>query len=105
MRAFLRSAFGPLFLSLACGLLVWLDVLAARWLNAPGGRPAAPVEPAPQRQTKAPAEWPLSDFERGKPALGEAAPDFTLRDVEGKPFRLSDLAGRVPVLIEFGSFT
>jgi hypothetical protein len=100
MKNFLRWSLVPLLLSLACGLFIWVEVLAAR-------RPAAPAEPAPAPPGRAGAqvELPLSDFERGKPALGEAAPDFTLRDVEGKPFRLSDLAGRVPVLIEFGSFT
>jgi hypothetical protein len=47
----------------------------------------------------------LSAFVQRKPTLGDAAPDFTLRDVEGKTFRLSQEVGRVPVVLEFGSFT
>lgn len=37
--------------------------------------------------------------------VGEMAPDFTLRDLEGRPARLSDYRGRMPVLVEFGSIT
>jgi hypothetical protein len=47
----------------------------------------------------------LTDFVPRKPTLGDAAPDFTLRDVEGKTFRLSQEVGRMPVVLEFGSFT
>lgn len=37
--------------------------------------------------------------------VGEMAPDFVLRDLDGDEVRLSDYRGQVPVLIEFGSLT
>jgi hypothetical protein len=37
--------------------------------------------------------------------VGEMAPDFTLRDLEGRAVRLSDYRGRMPVVIEFGSLS
>jgi cytochrome oxidase Cu insertion factor (SCO1/SenC/PrrC family) len=42
---------------------------------------------------------------RSRPALAEPAPDFVLRDLDGKEFRLKALAGKRPVVIEFGSYT
>ena len=40
-----------------------------------------------------------------KPALGTAAPDFTLTDLAGKEFHLKDHIGKRPVVIEFGSYS
>jgi len=40
-----------------------------------------------------------------KPALGSAAPDFTLTDLDGKEFQLKDHFGKRPVVIEFGSYS
>ena len=42
---------------------------------------------------------------QAKPALGEAAPDFVLRDVDGRELRLKDLVGKQPIVIEFGSYS
>ena len=40
------------------------------------------------------------------PRLGDKAPDFELRDIEGEnPIRLSDYRGDMPVVLIFGSFT
>ena len=40
------------------------------------------------------------------PKVGEVAPDFELRDVNGEnPVRLSDFRGKKPVALVFGSFT
>ena len=40
------------------------------------------------------------------PKRGDLAPDFELRDIEGKnPVRLSDFKGQKPVALVFGSFT
>lgn len=50
-------------------------------------------------------EKQLPDFGREKPAVGEAAPDFVLRDVNGRVFHLADVVGRRPLVIECGSFT
>jgi hypothetical protein len=44
-------------------------------------------------------------FAREKPAVGESAPDFTLRDTDGVAFRLSTETARRPVVLEFGSAT
>ncbi len=42
---------------------------------------------------------------RAKPALGELAPDFVLRDLDGKEVRLKNLVGKRPIVIEFGSYS
>lgn len=40
------------------------------------------------------------------PNVGDGAPDFKLRDVNGEnPVRLSDFRGKTPVALIFGSFT
>ncbi len=40
------------------------------------------------------------------PKVGDVAPDFELRDVNGEnPVRLSDFRGQKPVALIFGSFT
>ena len=40
------------------------------------------------------------------PKAGDEAPDFELRDANGKyPVRLSDFRGKKPVALIFGSFT
>ena len=44
-------------------------------------------------------------FPSAKPAPGELAPDFELRDLKGNTVRLSELLQTKPVVIEFGSFT
>jgi hypothetical protein len=54
-----------------------------------------------------PRNWEVSppDFAKEKPAVGEAAPDFILRDPDGRDFHLAAEAAKQPVVIEFGSFT
>jgi hypothetical protein len=47
----------------------------------------------------------IAQYPRQKPAVGEAAPDFTLDDLEGKTVRLRELIGPRPIVIEFGSYT
>jgi peroxiredoxin len=45
-------------------------------------------------------------FDPLAPKVGDVAPDFELRDVNGEnPVRLSDYRGRKPVALIFGSFT
>jgi hypothetical protein len=51
--------------------------------------------------------WPHAapSFAEQPPAVGEAAPDFTLREADGHLFRLREHLGREPVILEFVSFT
>ena len=45
-------------------------------------------------------------FDAQAPKVGDSAPDFELRDVQGKnPVRPSDYRGQKPVALIFGSFT
>jgi hypothetical protein len=39
------------------------------------------------------------------PHVGDAAPDFTLKDLDGRPFRLRDVVGRRPLVLEFVCIT
>jgi peroxiredoxin len=40
------------------------------------------------------------------PKVGDKAPDFELRDIQGEnPIRLSDFQEQMPVVLIFGSFT
>jgi peroxiredoxin len=45
----------------------------------------------------------LSGSGEAKAAFVEKAPSFVLKDLNGKPFRLSDFKGKKPVLIIFGA--
>jgi hypothetical protein len=60
--------------------------------------PASPVDVPDEAQRR-------TQYLAAHPALGEPAPDFVLRDLEGKEFRLRAWAGKRPVVIEFGSYT
>ncbi|OQY30912.1 MAG: hypothetical protein B6243_09385 [Anaerolineaceae bacterium 4572_5.2] len=45
-------------------------------------------------------------YDAKAPKLGEIAPDFELRDINGEnPVSLSDFRGEKPVALVFGSFT
>ena len=45
-------------------------------------------------------------FDTNAPKVGDIAPDFELRDINGKnPVRLSDFRGQKPVALIFGSYT
>ena len=47
-----------------------------------------------------------AEHELSAPRVGDAAPDFALRDSEGeREMRLRDLEGKSPVALIFGSFT
>src|SRR5262245_27707842 len=39
------------------------------------------------------------------PAVGDPAPDFTLRTLDGRETTLRDFIGRLPVVLEFGNLT
>ena len=45
-------------------------------------------------------------YDAGAPRIGDSAPDFELRDIQGEdPIRLSSFRGHKPVVLIFGSFT
>jgi hypothetical protein len=39
------------------------------------------------------------------PSVGSKAPELTVKDLNGKPFRLSQFRGKSPVLLNFFSIT
>lgn len=47
----------------------------------------------------------VPEYSQQPPRVGEGAPEFVLRDLDGAIVRLSELAVRKPVVIEFGSAT
>lgn len=52
------------------------------------------------------AQPPAKDaFAKAQPALGTKAPAFVLEDLDGKEYRLKDILGKRPIVIEFGSYT
>ncbi|MCP4139707.1 MAG: redoxin domain-containing protein [Chloroflexi bacterium] len=45
-------------------------------------------------------------YDKNAPRVGDIAPDFSLRDVNGQnPVKLSDFRQKKPVALVFGSFT
>jgi len=57
------------------------------------------------QQPGKPGKGGFAQYPQAKPAAGEAAPDFTLLDLDGKSFHLKEVIGKRPVVIEFGSYT
>lgn len=50
-------------------------------------------------------DFATGGFDNAGLAIGEMAVDFTLKDMDGKEYTLSQLLGEKPVVIVFGSFT
>lgn len=107
----------------ACATLLF-STLSILWLPGCGSDPAAPVadgeDPTPWPEHLETADnlteglfgWPETPFSRGNSATieiflhtGDAAVDFTLRNVDGDPVRLADLLRTRPVLLVEGSYT
>ena len=44
-------------------------------------------------------------FDGTAPIVGDLAPEFTLRDIDGKEYRFAEHLGKRPIVIEFGSFS
>jgi peroxiredoxin len=87
----------PLFCSSKIGALS-LFFLVSVLLFPPdarsfGSKPSPAVQPTPVVQPRSAAK---ADFT-------EKAPDFVLKDLNGRKFRLSDYRGKQPVLIIFGA--
>ncbi len=76
-----------------------LSVVCALALVAHAQQPAqktpAPVQPS-QQQTQQPPVAPKTHLK-----VGDAAPDFTLRDTDGKEVKLSDFKGKKSVVLAF----
>ena len=70
-----------------------------QWIAAVGLGIGAAVSAQPGGSSR------FSGYLRAKPGLGEAVPDFALRDLDGKQLRLKDLVGKRPIVIEFGSYS
>lgn len=47
----------------------------------------------------------LAHFHDQAPAVGEPAPNFTLRDLDGRPVELAELIGERPIVLQLGSHT
>jgi hypothetical protein len=68
------------------------------------------ADDAPPRPTTLPGEKftppAMSERQKDKLAVSDAAPDFTLKDLSGKnDIKLSSLKGKKPVVLIFGSCT
>jgi len=72
--------------------------LLALSLKIPEAEQLGFVRLARQRKPDTPIPKPT-------PAPGEIAPDFALKDLDGKEVRLASLLAKGPVVVEFGSFT
>src|SRR5205085_3648204 len=68
-------------------------------------KPAPPPEMSPGILLKGLVNGELGSFFEG-PAVGDRAPDFTLKTHDGKrTVRLSEARGHKPIVLIFGSFT
>lgn len=76
------------------GMAATLALAATAFAQQPAANaPAPPPQPA---QAQAPPAAPQTHLK-----VGDPAPDFTLRDTEGKEVRLSDFRGKKSVVLAF----
>jgi hypothetical protein len=78
------------------------DLLGQAQLAGPADLSTAPrpAEPLPEDYGVTPKEIPLP----ARP-VGEVAEECSLRDLDGQEVHLKDFVGRMPVVVEFCSFT
>ncbi|MBI5863091.1 MAG: hypothetical protein HZB38_00990 [Planctomycetes bacterium] len=83
-----------------------------QWIALFAGAVATAQQPAASQPATSPATQPVvASQPTTKPALaapqvGEAAPPFKLKSLDGKSeFELTSLSGKRPVLLLFGSYT
>ncbi len=96
------------------GFLALADLQRAFAMPARRPAPSAGSAPAPAPASSGPSKWTLikglfrqeiGSLQAG-PALGELAPDFTLKTVDGRDeVTLSKLVGPKPVVLVFGNFS
>jgi hypothetical protein len=84
--SYLQLLVSGTFLTLTCLLAVYLLAVSIV-------RVQALTEPEPSGPDRT---WATS---------GDPAPDFALKDTEGREFRLGSQVGKTPVVLQFGSFT
>lgn len=65
------------------------------------GPPAQPPSGAPSDAERR----AFANFDKNPPLVGERAPDFALKTVDGKVVKLSEVVQHGPVVVEFGSFS
>ena len=56
----------------------------------------------PKAQMK---EQLLAEFADRSPRVGESAPNFTARDLDGNPRMLSEFLARGPLVLDFANYT
>jgi cytochrome oxidase Cu insertion factor (SCO1/SenC/PrrC family) len=77
-------------------LVLFSTLIAVQAQQTPApAQPATPQTPAPKTQPATP-QAPKTHLK-----VGEAAPDFTLPDTTGKPFKLSDFKNKKNVVLAF----
>jgi hypothetical protein len=71
---------------------------------APRPSPARADRPSRSTLIRALKDQEIGSLQSG-PEVGQAAPDFTLQDIEGNEVRLASVIGEKPVVLIFGNFT
>jgi thiol-disulfide isomerase/thioredoxin len=87
-----RGAVALVMLAIAGGVFLLL--------RGDGGEAGPTLEGAPSPGATATADVETGPLDDGPPIVGNPAPDFTLRDLDGTPVTLSELQGKV-VLVNF----
>jgi len=66
---------------------------------------ALPCLASRENQRRTVADQPPTKRDISKVDVGDPAPDFSLKDLDGKEVKLSSFKGQKPVFLVFGSYT